>query len=109
MAAIFSAMLVAWASDSITQGPAIRKSGAFGPNWMLAIEKLLGGGMCGRMVAGTGYAGMGGISTLNCVGENRVPQRRRQKREHQHRGKPEDAESDEDQLLIRGGFGCGHA
>src|SRR5580698_7360943 len=68
MAAIFSAMEVAWASDSITQGPAIRKKGALGPKRMLATLKVVVGGMCKRMVAGTDYAGMGGISTLNCEG-----------------------------------------
>src|SRR5580698_6550629 len=68
MAAIFSAMEVAWASDSITQGPAIRKKGALGPKRMLATLKVVVGGMCKRMVAATDYAGMGGISTLNCEG-----------------------------------------
>jgi hypothetical protein len=66
MAAIFSAMEVAWASDSITQGPAIRKKGALAPKRMLATLKAAVGGMCERMVAGTDYAGTGGISTLNC-------------------------------------------
>src|ERR1700733_7420528 len=68
MAAIFSAIEEAWASDSITQGPAIRNKGALAPRRMLATLKVVVGGMCERMVAGTDYAGMGGISTLNCAG-----------------------------------------
>ena len=37
-------MQVAWASLSITQGPAIRKRGALAPKRILPIEKLLDGG-----------------------------------------------------------------
>src|ERR1700733_6882707 len=68
MAAIFSAIEEAWASDSITQGPAIRNKGALAPRRTLATLKVVVGGMCERMVAATDYAGMGGISTLNCEG-----------------------------------------
>src|SRR5580692_411655 len=75
IAPIFSAMAVAWASLSITQGPAIRNRGALGPKLMLATLKLVAGGMCWRMVAGTDYAGTRGISTLNCWREERSPER----------------------------------
>lgn len=72
MAAIFSAMVVAWDSDSITQGPAMRKSGALGPKRMLATLKAVVGGMCERKVRGNRLCGNGRYFNFELRGRTAV-------------------------------------